>query len=73
MERHPGTTGSSREPALVPRDVLRDIRARALPGELDKVADRARCLREWFRVRIPTKPARSSPPRIRSNLRPSIR
>jgi predicted RNA-binding Zn ribbon-like protein len=34
---------------LVPRDVLRDMRARALPGELDKVAAQARSLREWFR------------------------
>ena len=34
---------------LVPRDVLRDMRARALPGELDKIADQARSLREWFR------------------------
>jgi predicted RNA-binding Zn ribbon-like protein len=34
---------------LVPGDVLRDLRSRALPGELDKVADQARNLREWFR------------------------
>ena len=34
---------------LVPDEVLRDLRARALPGELDKVADQARSLREWFR------------------------
>jgi hypothetical protein len=34
---------------LVPEEVLRDMRARALPGELDKVADQARHLREWFR------------------------
>src|SRR6201984_2612591 len=34
---------------LVPADVLQDIRSRALPGELDKVADQARSLREWFR------------------------
>jgi predicted RNA-binding Zn ribbon-like protein len=34
---------------LVPLDVLRDMRARALPGELDKVAGQARSLREWFR------------------------
>lgn len=34
---------------LVPSDVLRDMRERALPGELDKVADQARSLREWFR------------------------
>jgi predicted RNA-binding Zn ribbon-like protein len=34
---------------LVPGNVLRDMRARALPGELDKIADQARSLREWFR------------------------
>jgi predicted RNA-binding Zn ribbon-like protein len=34
---------------LVPGDVLRDMTTRALPGELDKVADQARSLREWFR------------------------
>ena len=34
---------------LVPVDVLRKMRKRALPGELDRVADQARSLREWFR------------------------
>jgi predicted RNA-binding Zn ribbon-like protein len=34
---------------LVPRDVLQDMRTRALPGELDKISDQARSLREWFR------------------------
>ncbi|HEX3346752.1 MAG TPA: ABATE domain-containing protein [Acetobacteraceae bacterium] len=34
---------------LVPRDLLRDLRARALPGEIDQIADQARDLREWFR------------------------
>jgi predicted RNA-binding Zn ribbon-like protein len=34
---------------LVPGDVLQTLRAQALPGELDKVAERARALREWFR------------------------
>ena len=34
---------------LVPGDVLRDMRTRTLPGELDRVADQARSLREWFR------------------------
>ena len=34
---------------LVPEDVLTGVRADALPGELDKVADQARNLREWFR------------------------
>lgn len=34
---------------LVPGDTLKKIRAEALPGELDNVADQARNLREWFR------------------------
>src|SRR5579864_5498397 len=34
---------------LVSRAVLRDVQARALPGELDKVAGQARDLREWLR------------------------
>ena len=38
-----------RQARLAPDDVLRDMRARALPGELDKLADQARSLREWFR------------------------
>ena len=35
---------------LVADDTLKDLKARAMPGELDKVADQARALREWFRV-----------------------
>lgn len=34
---------------LMPEEVIRDMQARALAGELDKVADQARSLREWFR------------------------
>ncbi len=34
---------------LVEADTLDAIRAQALPGELDMVADQARNLREWFR------------------------
>ena len=34
---------------MAPDDVLQDMRARALPGELDNIADQARSLREWFR------------------------
>ena len=34
---------------LVSADALASVRANALPGELDKVADQARSLREWFR------------------------
>jgi predicted RNA-binding Zn ribbon-like protein len=35
---------------MVPADAFRDIRVKALPGELDRVAAQARDLREWFRA-----------------------
>ena len=38
-----------RQAELVSAPVLDQIRAQSLPGELDKVADQARNLREWFR------------------------
>src|SRR5580658_3013744 len=44
-----GLLGWLEQARLVPGDVLADVRARALPGELDKVADQARNLREWLR------------------------
>jgi predicted RNA-binding Zn ribbon-like protein len=34
---------------LVPAETLAELKARAIPGELDKVADQTRALREWFR------------------------
>src|ERR1700744_1999174 len=34
---------------LVPAATLLEIADRAMPGELDRVADQARDLREWFR------------------------
>jgi len=34
---------------LVPADAMDELKARAMPGELDNVADQARGLREWFR------------------------
>lgn len=34
---------------LAPPDVLKTLRAQALPGELDSIAAQARSLREWFR------------------------
>jgi predicted RNA-binding Zn ribbon-like protein len=34
---------------LAPAGALENIRSRALPDELDKIADQARTLREWFR------------------------
>jgi predicted RNA-binding Zn ribbon-like protein len=39
-----------RQSRLVPTDVLGAMRARAMPGELDRLAARARSLREWFRA-----------------------
>ena len=38
-----------KQAGLVAADTLDEIKARAIPGELDKVADQARALREWFR------------------------
>ena len=38
-----------RQAQLVPAPVLKEMRAHSRPGELDKVAERARNLREWFR------------------------
>ena len=37
------------EAGLVPSDALEALSARAAPGELDRVAEQARSLREWFR------------------------
>jgi predicted RNA-binding Zn ribbon-like protein len=34
---------------LLPAAALDELKARAMPGELDKVAGQARALREWFR------------------------
>ena len=34
---------------LVPTDVLDELKARAMPAELDKAANQTRALREWFR------------------------
>jgi predicted RNA-binding Zn ribbon-like protein len=44
-----GLLGWLGQAQLVPRATLDEIRQRAMPGELDKVADQARNLREWFR------------------------
>lgn len=38
-----------KQSGLVPEAQLEEIAARAMPGELDRVADQARDLREWFR------------------------
>src|SRR5437764_8355463 len=44
-----GFLGWLAQAKLVPADALDDLKVRAMPGELDKVADQARSLREWFR------------------------
>jgi predicted RNA-binding Zn ribbon-like protein len=55
---------------LVPADVLDELKARALPGELDKVADQARALREWFRKFVTAHMGRPLPPKALQELEP---
>lgn len=47
---------------LVPVDVLHAMRERAMPGELDRIADQARSLREWFRVFVRARKGRALGP-----------
>jgi Putative stress-induced transcription regulator len=47
---------------LVPADARNELKARAMPGELDKVAEQARALREWFREFIHKHKGRPLPP-----------
>src|SRR5262249_57445873 len=49
IDRGGGLLSWLEQAELVPAEVLKNIRSQALPGELDKVADQARHLREWFR------------------------
>ncbi|HET6807321.1 MAG TPA: ABATE domain-containing protein [Frateuria sp.] len=44
-----GLLGWLRQARLVPDEVLRATRERAIPGEIDRLAGQARALREWFR------------------------
>jgi predicted RNA-binding Zn ribbon-like protein len=44
-----GLLGWLAQAKLVPADALDELKAQAMPGELDTVADQARALREWFR------------------------
>jgi predicted RNA-binding Zn ribbon-like protein len=55
---------------LVPADVLDQLRARAMPGELDRVADQARALREWFRGFVRKHMGRPLTPRVLAELDP---
>jgi predicted RNA-binding Zn ribbon-like protein len=55
---------------LVPADALEELKARAMPGELDDVADQARALREWFRGFVRRHMGRPLPPRALHELEP---
>jgi len=55
---------------LVPADALNAVRARAMPRELDKVADQARALREWFRGFVHKHIGRPLPPKALRELAP---
>jgi predicted RNA-binding Zn ribbon-like protein len=43
-----------RQAGMVPEKQLTELAKRAMPGELDRVADQARDLREWFRGFVTT-------------------
>jgi predicted RNA-binding Zn ribbon-like protein len=55
---------------LVPADALGELRARAMPGELDKISDQARALREWFRGFVRKHMGRPLTPKALRELRP---
>lgn len=55
---------------LVPVDALDELKARAMPGELDKVAGQARALREWFRGFVRKHMGRPLTPRALHELEP---
>ena len=55
---------------LVPANALDELKAHAMPGELDKVADQARALREWFRRFVHKHMGRPLPPKALGELGP---
>jgi len=55
---------------LVPAIALDTVKERAMPGELDKVADQARDLREWFRSFVQKHMGRPLPPKALRELGP---
>ena len=55
---------------LVPADALDELKARAMPGELDKVAEEARALREWFRSFVRKHMGRPLTPKALQDLGP---
>lgn len=55
---------------LVPVAAMDELKARAMPGELDKVAGQARALREWFRGFVRKHMGRPLPPKALLELGP---
>src|SRR5262245_52110726 len=55
---------------LVPADVLDELRAQAMPGELDIVAEQTRALREWFRAFVRKHMGRPLTPKALHELGP---
>lgn len=55
---------------LVPSGVLDELKARAAPDELDRVAGQARDLREWFRGFVRKHMGRPLTPRVLRELEP---
>jgi predicted RNA-binding Zn ribbon-like protein len=55
---------------LVPVHVLNELKAQAMPRDLDKVAEQARDLREWFRGFVRKRMGRPLPPKALQELRP---
>jgi predicted RNA-binding Zn ribbon-like protein len=55
---------------LVPADALDELKARAMPGELDIVAEQTRALREWFRTFVQKHMGRPLAPKALRELDP---
>src|ERR1700685_229884 len=55
---------------LVAAGALGELKARAMPGELDEIAEQARLLREWFRGFVGKYMGRPLPPRALKELGP---
>ena len=55
---------------LVPADALDELKARAVPGEFEKVAEQARALREWFRGFVRKHMGRPLTPKALHELEP---
>jgi predicted RNA-binding Zn ribbon-like protein len=59
-----------KQAGLVPDDMLDALRERAVPGELDAIAARARALRDWFKPFVYKHMGRPLPPNALRQLEP---